>query len=817
MEEINWLERNCLCDKLCAKYGDCCVDSPYFRVAEQRRGAASFSCVNLKQFGGVYMVTTCPSMWKNSNYRTKCEMVDNSDPLTNLPVTSHRSGVTYRNFHCALCHSDAENTTTDFWIPRLECPSLHLPNLSQVTENVTDLLKWNETKKQWGVQLQSWHPCFIDPVIPETSSYLIRRCRENVIHACAVNWTNADVRNRCEAYTSLVYDGPKAYRNPHCALCNNIPLQNLACSKISQREFLPNYFNPTAFSILFDLTRKSEAVGKIKPCLAGQLYDPFFKICRDVLCPKPEAGKSCLAEEKDDYYSPILPSYKDDDVDNLNYTMKFLACPKFLLAPEDFVFNDDSNKTIFISTYEKYFTENEFKVNDDGTVEICAGTLGQRLINKFGQYMGYITAVGLGVSIVFLVLHLLAFLVVPDLQNLSGKNLASLCVALLLANISFISGQRITTGTRSCAASGIVTYYGYLASFFWMLTMAFDIWRTLKIATFELRVSSGKQWKKFIVYSIWSWMAPLILMIAAVVTDISPSGTVNVYIRPFFGVHSCWFGHRQALLIFFAAPFAVIMIANIGFFASSAHMIFSTTSTTRYTASGSTQRDFRLYIRLALVMGLTWLTGLFAGYLDIDALWYSFIALNTLQGLFIFLAFTCNDKVIRTIKELICTKLDYDITGSDIKDRRPPSYSWSGGSSYSTNKSNLGSSSEDSTKNRASEANSKMGYDSAPRSRAFEDRISADYDSSERNNKKFDTPLSNPEFSKGSREDLNSKLSYTGRSRKKSSELLPKVNYSSHPELNFEENSKLHSMYGGTKNAGRNSLYGRKHSEDALY
>lgn len=742
-------------------------------------------------------------------------MQDNSDPLTTLPVTSHKSGVTYRNFHCALCHNDVDNATANFWIPRLECPSLYLPYVAKVPMNISELLKWDETRNQWGVQLQTWHACFVDPVIPDTSSYLVRRCRENVTHACAINWTNANVRNRCEAYTSLVYDGPKAYRNPHCALCNNIPLQNLGCSKISQREFLPNYFNPTAFSILFDLTGKSEAVGKVKPCSEGQLYDPFFKICRDVLCPKPDSGKTCIAE-KEEYYSPILPSYDNEDEPNWNTSLAFLSCPKFLLAPEDYEFKDENNKTIFIETYEKYFTENEFKLNEDQSVEICVGSLGQRLINKFGQYMGYITAVGLGVSIVFLVLHLLAFLVVPDLQNLSGKNLASLCIALLLANISFMSGQRIETGTRSCAASGIITYYGYLASFFWMLTMAFDIWRTLKIATFELRVSSGKQWKKFIIYSIWSWTAPLILMIAAVVTDLSPSGSVNIYVRPFFGVHSCWFGHRQALLIFFAAPFAVIMIANIGFFASSAHMIFSTTSTTRYTASGSTQRDFRLYIRLALVMGLTWLTGLFGGYLDIDALWYSFIALNTLQGLFIFLAFTCNDKVIRTIKELICTKLDYDGTTSDVKERRPPSYSWSGGSSYSTNKSNLGSSSEDSTKHRAFEANSKLSYDSAPRSKAFEDRITTDYDSNLRSIGRFEPSPSNIEFSKDIKSDLTAKLALDTHIRSKNSDVLPKINYSSHPELSYESNGKLKPLYGSTKKM-KNSTYDRKHLDDTLY
>ena len=44
-------------------------------------------------------------------------------------------------------------------------------------------------------------------------------------------------------------------------------------------------------------------------------------------------------------------------------------------------------------------------------------------------------------------------------------------------------------------------------------------------------------------------------------------------------------------------------------------------------------------------MGLTWITGLAAGFVDLEPVWYVFVGLNTLQGLFIFVAFTCNKKV----------------------------------------------------------------------------------------------------------------------------------------------------------------------------
>ena len=58
-------------------------------------------------------------------------------------------------------------------------------------------------------------------------------------------------------------------------------------------------------------------------------------------------------------------------------------------------------------------------------------------------------------------------------------------------------------------------------------------------------------------------------------------------------------------------------------------------------------------------MGLTWITGLVAGFVDLQPMWYVFVALNTLQGLVIFLAFTCTRKVWVGVKETLCGR-DFD-------------------------------------------------------------------------------------------------------------------------------------------------------------
>ncbi len=59
------------------------------------------------------------------------------------------------------------------------------------------------------------------------------------------------------------------------------------------------------------------------------------------------------------------------------------------------------------------------------------------------------------------------------------------------------------------------------------------------------------------------------------------------------------------------------------------------------------------FFQIASLMGFTWIFGYMAAFTDVEALWYIYIILNSLQGLFIFISFMCN----RRVGMLWCTKL----------------------------------------------------------------------------------------------------------------------------------------------------------------
>ena len=173
--------------------------------------------------------------------------------------------------------------------------------------------------------------------------------------------------------------------------------------------------------------------------------------------------------------------------------------------------------------------------------------------------------------------------------------------------------------------------------------MAFDVYRTLKLATKHLQPidsssAMGGQWKKFALYTLFGWVAPLTLVTVTVVIEHLKETVPSEY-RPGFGENGiCWFSNKRALVVYFAVPFGGVMGANIFLFICSARMIYLTrknTSVKMITTTGcfNPKTNFLLYVRLATIMGLTWITGLVAGFIDVPWLWYTFVVLNTMQGI----------------------------------------------------------------------------------------------------------------------------------------------------------------------------------------
>lgn len=582
--------RGCQCDDLCGAYGDCCTDSPRFDPVAQTRAAGAYRCARVDDRGaGAYTAARCPDAWPAGPVRDACERPARGQPdgMLGNPVTSRSTGRAYRNRFCAACNGDAADAV--LWDTRLVCDGLSdktdaaavLATLRYRRADDDGGGRWTARPVPDGPEYEC-EPAAAPPAMRVGGA---RPCLPDAVTACHPRWPHDDIRSNCDAYTTVVYNDGRPYRNIHCAMCNHVPVQNLTCDRRAD-DWTVGRFGPRSFTALFAAGpdgRRAEC--RDRP---DAFYDPFHRVCRD--------AHDALVSADDPSPSPPSPSAANSTD-----------------GDADAAATDDSQTPGAAAAAEAFHSV-------------------------------ALTYAGLGVSVVFLVAHLAVFAALPDMKNLSGKNLASFCVSLLCSYAAFVTGNWLRG--PACYAVAVLTYYAFLTSFAWTLVMAFDCWRTLRLATVELRVTTGRQTKKFLVYSAVCWLVPAMAAFVAVAADAVPG--VPATARPRFGAggHQCWFGGKTALLVFFAGPLAAVMAVNAMLYVWTAYMIHASRATVRHVNTRHVRRDSRMYCRLAVLMGLSWTAGLAASYTDSPYVWTLFVALNAFQGAFVFAAFTCRRRVL---------------------------------------------------------------------------------------------------------------------------------------------------------------------------
>ncbi|XP_035209430.1 uncharacterized protein LOC118183926 [Stegodyphus dumicola] len=282
-------ETNCECDHLCSIFNDCCEDSLYRTSTSQ---VSRWTCM---PFGnepnmGAYAVNKCSRDFTGpQELQHKCQDEnDISDPLFSIPVTDVSLHLTYKNRYCAECNFVPPSSLIS-WLVLLECKSLEY--ISDVADNyIWNNLKYRSDVGQWGVELNNdtnqFHSCNLIFDMPFYLRNDVRLCRANLVSTCPSTWRQLSVKKACESYMAMVYkagNDDQAFRNPHCALCNDISADVLSCDKdISAREI-----KPFSFSLLLDFNLRDGNYVGMTECPKDHLYDPFFKKCRKLVCSFP--------------------------------------------------------------------------------------------------------------------------------------------------------------------------------------------------------------------------------------------------------------------------------------------------------------------------------------------------------------------------------------------------------------------------------------------------------------------------------------------------------------------------------------------------
>ncbi|GLH02122.1 G-protein coupled receptor Mth2 [Gryllus bimaculatus] len=249
----------------------------------------------------------------------------------------------------------------------------------------------------------------------------------------------------------------------------------------------------------------------------------------------------------------------------------------------------------------------------------------------------------MAVSCVLLLVTFLVYAVLPDLRNFPGHVLMSYVPSLLVGYV-FNGIVRIFPAQISddfCISAAFIIYFAFLASFFWLNVMCLDIWWTFSGFRPMRGSVKEREHKKFIIYSLYCWGSPLIMLIICMVMDLHPD-IPDSYIKPGFGELKCWFKSNLGNFIYFSGPIAILIICNIILFILTAVKIQQVKRGTKILKKQDSRRHneeeennaqrFNLYFKLFLVMGVNWIMEIvsFAAG-GPDEYWYITDIANTLQ------------------------------------------------------------------------------------------------------------------------------------------------------------------------------------------
>ncbi|XP_051723475.1 adhesion G protein-coupled receptor F5-like isoform X2 [Ctenopharyngodon idella] len=269
-------------------------------------------------------------------------------------------------------------------------------------------------------------------------------------------------------------------------------------------------------------------------------------------------------------------------------------------------------------------------------------------------YMDELTYVGLGISIISLVLCLIIEILVwdavvkSDISNFRHVAVFNIALCMLFAHCAFlVSAEPKKIIPQWCSILTVVKHFFFLAVFFWMLCLSFVILHQIIFVFDHLR--------KRVFWGLSITLGYVCPILCVAITFITfNNGEADQY----YSKKTCWLVYKGTLkgsIYAFILPVGTIVFINLF---TLAVVIMKIATPTVSEAKARDEKDvaksmIKTIVFLSPVLGITWIFGFFMISLDLtlkpwaQVVNYTFTVLNSLQGFFILLTNCIGEKKVR--------------------------------------------------------------------------------------------------------------------------------------------------------------------------
>ncbi|GBN11627.1 hypothetical protein AVEN_111511-1 [Araneus ventricosus] len=227
----NRYRSGCDCDSSCSIYGTCCVDSEFRIHNNSLEFKSNLKCLSVYNSPGfeIFMVDSCKN---DETFENLClsNPDKSNDPFLMIPVTSNVTGITYKNYFCAVCNEEVDSEQLQFWDMQIWGNDTLFKTFSEPQ------FQFNKTREIWtvndGKNNETSSAVAVTLKIRQNLQATVKYCSTDLIENCPSNWRDEAVALKCRDYMAIVIGFQNVrYKNPHCALCNFENLSNLQCEK----------------------------------------------------------------------------------------------------------------------------------------------------------------------------------------------------------------------------------------------------------------------------------------------------------------------------------------------------------------------------------------------------------------------------------------------------------------------------------------------------------------------------------------------------------------------------------------------------------
>ncbi|KAJ8047327.1 Adhesion G protein-coupled receptor L1 [Holothuria leucospilota] len=351
-------------------------------------------------------------------------------------------------------------------------------------------------------------------------------------------------------------------------------------------------------------------------------------------------------------------------------TCPFLTLNSSLFEPE----NNGSKILIYTKNKTVRLKPDMYKLYPNGSIQVCNflqsnGTVYFRFLPEYSHVEAILSTVGISLSIAALSFTLLTYCVFSEVRSRMANILIMiLCSCLIPAQILLIIAGVATVSTKFCAVVSGLSHFLWLAAFTTTSVLGFALSQTFSLRNQVIR-GREPSWKAVTVFSLICFCPPTLTSGTLLILYFMDADRFGITYGSSSG---CWIGEQLINFFFFGIPVGVCLLLNFVFFL---HVTLSlciqmrSSERVRKSKEGFKLREALIYIKIFVVLGLTWIFGFLAAVSNIQFLWYVFTLFTSLQGVFIFLAFTVKSHIWRMWGKR------FGLVSSDLSSRSTPSRS----------------------------------------------------------------------------------------------------------------------------------------------